>query len=247
MYLICSTEENSNIIIEQFKNIGIEAKKLIIVKFIVFDNRLKLILETINSYDYILITSSTIIKYLSSVIKISQNPIFLTVGKTSADKILNINPQIVIYPNINSGIHSLCEEKLLNVDFFNKRLLIIEGSTSNNYIKQFLKYIPMDISSVIVYQTIYEEINKNFINYKFDDASNGIIVTSGGLVDWLFTKTKINFDKNKLINTNFYTIHKNISDKLINYGVKNVFVTKDSQVNQIVDLIKSTDGLCDKI
>ena len=244
MYLICSTEENSNIIIEQLKIIGIEAKKLIIMKFNIFEDQLKLIFDTINSYHYVLISSSTIIKYLTSIIKISQNPIFLTVGKTSADKILNINHQIVIYPNISSGIQALCEEKLVNIDFLNKKLLIIEGSKSNIYIKEFLSSIQMYISFISVYKTIYYEENIPFLNYKFKGVfPRGIVITSSSLVDWLFTESKINIDKNKLTDINFYTIHNNIRDKLASYGVKNIFVTKDSQINQISELIKKKDSL----
>ena len=240
MFFICSTDENSDKLIMQFNNVGDEVKKFIVARINIINSQLKILLKTINDYDYVVITSSTLINHLSAAISMAYKPIFITVGETSANKINHISSQILIYPTQSSGVQALCHQRLFNIDFLNKKILILEGNEPNEYIKSFLTYSYCDISCINIYKVSYDisGYKKYMVEYICGTNIEGIIITSSGLVEKLFTIPKINSEHDKLIQTNFFTIHNNIKDKLISYGVKNVFVTKEAQIEQLLSLTR---------
>lgn len=238
MYIVCSPQQQIKSIIDLLDKQNISSYPLPLVDFHFDPGKFKYLNDNINNFDYVMLSSPSVIYAIQDIIKKSLNTKFITVGAKSALAIKNYTDNEIIYPNNISGREELLVNELPKINFNYKKVLIIKGENSikdsyNSYVSTYPDWQIIDIYSRITLHTNEEDL-KNLLK---SDQVQGIIITTSSLVDDLFALAKrINCEK--LIQKKlFMTIHPKIAKKLYTFGVTRVLLTKTVNKEEIVHLI----------
>ena len=239
MYLVCCPNLHMQSMIDGLASIHVNGIELNIMD-IEFDNHNQIFVQqNLNQFDYVIIPSPTVIDYLREVIKLAKKPTFITVGPASASKLSKLTDKEVIYPTLGAGGAALFNEKLLDLGLQNKMVLVIKGDGGSeqlflNMARHNIKWTTIDI-----YKRIKRHIDPDdFKKMLLIDGIKGIVVTSSGLVEWLFEQAKISNCLELLRNCLFLTMHSRIEQKLIQSGAFKVLLSERTDRKSIIELIK---------
>ncbi|HMT03255.1 MAG TPA: uroporphyrinogen-III synthase [Burkholderiales bacterium] len=245
MYLVISPDGQLDQLINYLQKDKIKAIPIPLMNFIINQKNIKQLKDIINDFEYVIFNSPTAIHICSDVIKNATYPTFLTVGEASAIRLKGLTTLPIIYPLRNSGADNLFEEKLKYLDFKNKKILIVKGVGGSNTLKKKLSLIKANWQEIDIYIRNKKYIDVSFIKKSLTSKElQGIIITSSILVEWLFSNAKEHDYLDILLNKQFFTIHNNIAEKLLNYGVSKVFISNKADQYSLVNLVKefSNDG-----
>jgi uroporphyrinogen-III synthase len=205
-----------------------------------FDSKNRDFLEqNLNQFDYVIIPSPTVIDYLKDIIGLANRPTFITVGRASAAKISKLTHKEVIYPSLGAGGLALFNEKLSELDLPSKMVLVIKGDGGNDALYLHMAKHNIKWTTIDIYKRIMLELEPDYLKKMLlIDGLQGIIITSSGLVDWLFEQASKANCVELLKNCLFLTIHTQIEKKLISLGALKVLVTERTERNSIIELIR---------
>lgn len=205
---------------------------------LVFDeDKLKYLEEKINSVDYLIITSPSVIEKIAPIIRIAKHTQFITVGIPSSKKLQESTSNLILYPKLESGKEALVAEILSKIDFRHKKVVLLSSDNSNNDI--FLQICPhLEVITLYNNVRIYPEL-KELHNLLNKDEVTGIVITSTILVDELISIIwQINCE-HIIEDMLFIVIHEKIAKKLRDYGAKNIKITKSADKQEILQLIEN--------
>jgi uroporphyrinogen-III synthase len=230
--------------------------KLPLLDLRINNESLQYVADNISDFDVIIFTSPKSINACAAIIANMYKtayPMFYVMGEASAgilrDMIVNTMtaPSIVInYPKLTTGSSGLVEEVFTLTDFSNKRVLLVKGSCGNIMLEKWLSTNNVDYVAIDVYDHVKIAISKDkflsiFVNRVIPRVTQkqNIVITSGLLVDYLF-ELALKYDiLSLLIQQRFLTIHAQIADKLVNYGVSrdNIVITLTTNKSDLLTLM----------
>lgn len=238
MYIVCAPKQQVNEIITLLDKIAIKSYVLPLIDFVFDLEKLKYFEDNVNSFDYVMISSPSVIQATKEIIPQAINTKFITVGAKSAEEIRKYTENEIIYPEHSSGRKALLNEKLKILDFTEKKVLIIKGeSNSKRDYSNITKLYPNRLE-LELYQRISLKINEAELKKLLDSGCvQGIIITTSSLVADLFALgTKI-CCSGLLQKELFIVLHPQIMKKLHEFGASKVLVTKSANKEEITALI----------
>lgn len=241
MYIVCAPKMQVNGIIALLDKVAIKSYALPLIDFEFAPEKLKYLEENINSFDYVMLSSPSVINISKDIIAKAVKTKFITVGARSANEISKYTMSEVIYPENSSGRDAVLEGRLKFLDFTNKKVLIVKGDSNvgsdySNITKAYPTW-----SKIELYHRISLNINEDELSVLLGSATiKGIIITTSNLVANLFDLcTKIGC-REFLQKELFIVIHPQIAEKLRDLGITNIRVTKSANKEDLVNLIKSS-------
>ncbi|MCX8514824.1 MAG: hypothetical protein RL017_84 [Pseudomonadota bacterium] len=232
MYIVCCPKDNAHEIISGLNQQQITTYFLDLLDIEYFETNFKLLELSIKRFDYIIFSSALVIEHAKDIIRNTPCATFITVGSASAQRIKKYTTNKVIYPAIGSGAKALIDSKLNTIDFSNKNILMIKGEGGNDYLDNYFKNNNAVYVIIEVYKRIYKQLSTlEFKKIILLSQLQGIIITSSGLVDWLFQQAQINNAIEWLKQQNFITLHDDIKNQLNGFGVNSVVVLDEFKRN----------------
>ena len=245
MYLVCCIENQSSHSIEQLQQSGIDSKPLVLMRCVPDVYSLDDMLTKYAAYDYIFLVSPTCIDVCRELITDNhKNITFGVMGEASLKHFQSYNQFAnIISPKNNSGAKALINECLNEINFSNKRSLILQGDDGDESLANYFESNKINYDKLQVY--VREKVEPDISNLQAlleSDILSGIIITSSLLVDRLFEiANKYAFHK-YLVQQRFITIHPKIMNRLHLYGVEEIYTTSSTAKQNIIDLIKRLDN-----
>lgn len=239
MYIVCAPQQQVDEIINLLDEINRESYALPLVDFHFDPDKLKYFAENINNFDYIMLSSPSVIKVSGEIISTAIMTKFITVGIKSADELRKYTANEIIYPKKSSGREALLNECLQSRNFANKKVLIIKGEDGENdgylsFSQVYLSWLKLELYSKIPLGVNVEELK----NLLFNSSVQGIILTTSSLVADLFAvAAKINCEK-LLQKKLFIVLHQKIANKLHEYDVSRILLTKSAAKEDIIDVVR---------
>jgi uroporphyrinogen-III synthase len=232
MYLVCCPKDNAHEIINVLQQQNIATCFLDLLDIEYFETNFKLLEQSINRFEYIVFSSALAIEHAKDIIHNTVHATFITVGSASARRIKKYTNNQVIYPTQTSGAKALIETQLKYIDFSNKNILMIKGEGGNDELDNYFKTINVIYVIIEVYKRVYKHIAAlEFKKIILQPQLQGIIITSSGLVDWLFHQAQLNNCLDWLKKLTFYTLHEDIKKQLHDFGVIDVVLINEFKQN----------------
>ena len=244
MYLVCCPKVYLAEIVDSLALAKINALGLHLIDFEYDSKALQFLNANINSFDYVIIPSPLAIDYASEAISIATHPKFVVVGNASKTKITKYTRQSIICPDRSSGGAALFTEKLAYIDWSGKKVLLVKGLGGSRELIKKMQQHNIEFTTINIYRRLSLRLPDEFFKkILLEKYLQGIIITSSILVEYLFKEAHLAQCSDVLKRIPFITIHTRIKNKLLQYGVKNIYVTANANKNeiaQIINLIKKS-------
>ena len=269
MYLFCcTTEPKDDDLYIKILNSHVPIDKMPLFDLSINYNKLQLIINHIHEFNVTIFTSPKsirayhqVLSKLSNLRNVISRNMFYVMGESSAielrsilykliedNRSIGINVDIsadistdinIEYPKYITGASGLIEEILSQIDFTNKRVLLLKGSYGNIMLESWLKDKQINYTAINVYNHVKVLISKVAFLKILNNELQGIIITSGLMVDYLFELALHYNMRNYLIVQNFLTIHSKIADKLVALGVArdHIKITNTTNKNDLLALL----------
>lgn len=193
MIAITRGEEAASNFIEMAKEVGINVIALDLIRLIPNTKeieRLKSILKD-KRYDYLLFMSANTIDILDqSILPLLRENKIIAIGPKTRASLENHDLRVSLMPAKYSSYGIV--ELFKSIDVKGKRILIPRSSASDNYLRDNLTRLGLEVKEVYVYDIKYN-IDKNldkFVELLMNNMITCIIFTSASNVDAFFTLIK---------------------------------------------------------
>lgn len=237
--MICCPSIYVQSMVAELSSIQVKGIELPLMTFKYDEKNLELLKNDINQFDYVIIPSPAVIDYAKDIIALADKPQFITVGKSSSNKLSQLTGKGAIYPEISSGGAALFNEKLSMLNLAKKKVLVIKGEGGNEELymqmaKHNIKWVAIDL-----YKRVFLKLKAGYLKKMLlTKGLDGIIITTGALVEWLFQQAVVANCVDLLKNCLFITIHPQIKSKLVEFGVQKVLLTSRVDKNAVIELIR---------
>ena len=241
MYLIFSSEDSAKYILERSSHLNINMVYIPVLEIVINKSGVTKLINTVNEYDYVILTSAYAIKLADGFIKTVTKPVFITSGQGTATKLIELAiNSTVLYPLKNSGSQAIIEEVLPNLDLAHKKILIVRGELTNSDINKYLDGVDnLTCDEIIVYQQKLLNLDATYLKKLLNDRQlQGIIITSSQLTNHLLNQAKQNDYLSLLKPQKFIVLHQNIKHILMQNYITHVNITQDASLAAIIDKIK---------
>lgn len=242
MYLIISTEKTNNYLKNELGKLNIDVTDIPCVQLTPDITVIHQFKQQINNFDIVIITSPTAIQYAQDIIKIADKRlIFIVPGKSSYTKLRQYTKNKIYAPEGNSGSKAIITQVLSNIDLNQKKIAILQGSSANHSIQNYLeaKLGRDSYTQIIIYRQKWLDLNTQSIK-KFlqDNSLQGIILTSSTHARYLFSQAKKFGYYDMLLKADFVTLHTKIQQVLLGLGAKgHIFVSDNASNEALINLI----------
>lgn len=239
MYLVCCPNVHIASMLDELATIHLSGIGLPLMDFNFDPHNLKFLEENIDQFDYVIIPSPAVIDYAKDAITKASIPTFITVGKSSRDRICRLSSQPVIFPEVGSGGLALFNEKLYQLDLFNKKVLVVKGDGGNDDLYLEMTKHNIKWTTLELYKRVLHELDADYLKkLLIIEGLQGIIITTSILAEWLFKQAEKAHCTALLRSCLFIVIHPQIEQKLKDFGAARVLVTPDAGRSAVIELIK---------
>ncbi len=175
-----------------------------------------------NNIDAIIISSQNALYVLNNRFLNKDIKIF-TVGKNTAQKILNLGYKNVFFPT-KYGAEELLQIILSKYNLLkNQHLVYLHGSAITLDFSKILLAKNIKVTSFLAYNTSFSDFFSDSLQQFLDvDNFNKIFIFSSNALVAFFHKMQNNRLQNNLINSNIYCISNKVASQAKSYGFKKV-------------------------
>ncbi len=243
MYLVTRPESQAVVLIDLLEQQQIKAKSLPLMTIKYHDFELENLVNRINTYDNLLLTSPTVIDCLIPLLsKLKPELNLIVAGKSSADYLFNKSGTKASFPKHGSGVAELINNDLIRQG---TSYLIAGGAPHNQQLAEYLNINKINHEFIDLYQRTNSAILNLAQTEKIicDLLNVGIIITSSSLAEYLYDCAQISHCiLQTLSKIHLIALHPNITRKLNQAGFSNIIETDDASNQAIINTIRKIEN-----